>query len=164
MPFRAPKTWWNALIHHNDCNEDHQEDLRISYGIHTVLRTRKVFPVRTSTATRLHAMRTGIPTRSGNPKSQFHKGSCPMWLLPAKFLSPDEKHVSRIENELRRDHEMMHQFTIEGDDYMELKRRVVGCILGEDITAMSSRVISIKDGIEVLKLANFCTKEIESVL
>lgn len=81
-----------------------------------------------------------------------------------KFLSPDEKHVSRIENELRRDHEMMYQFTIEGDDYMELKRRVVGCILGEDITAMSSRVISIKDGIEVLKLANFCAKEIESVL
>ena len=79
-----------------------------------------------------------------------------------KFLSPDEDSASRIEHELRRDTEMMDQFTIEGEDYMELKRRVVDSILGYDIAKSSRSVISIQDGIEVLRLSNYCTKEIES--
>mmetsp|Transcript_23109 Transcript_23109/g.34331 ORF Transcript_23109/g.34331 Transcript_23109/m.34331 type:complete len:107 (-) Transcript_23109:60-380(-) len=82
-----------------------------------------------------------------------------------KFLSPDGDSASRIEHELRRDTEMMHQFTIEGEDYMELKRRVVDSILGKGGDSKSSRsVISIQDGIEVLRLSNYCTQEIESVL
>jgi len=81
-----------------------------------------------------------------------------------KFLSPDGVSASRIEHELRRDTEMMHQFTIEAEDYMELKRRVVDNILGEDIAVSSRSVVSIQDGIEVLRLSNYCTKEIESVL
>ena len=81
-----------------------------------------------------------------------------------KFLSSNGALASRIENELRRDNEIIHQFTIEGEDYMELKRRVVGSILGEDTAAISLGVISIQDGIEVLRLSNYCTKEIESVL
>ncbi|KAL7499242.1 hypothetical protein ACHAWT_010162 [Skeletonema menzelii] len=82
-----------------------------------------------------------------------------------KFLSPDGDSASRIEDELKRDTEMMHQFTIEGEDYMELKRRVVDSILGKEDDSKTSRsVISIQDGIEVLKLSNFCTNEIESAL
>jgi len=82
-----------------------------------------------------------------------------------KFLSPDGDSASRIEHELRRDTEMTHQFTIEGEDYMELKRRVVDSILGKEGDSKSSRsVISIQDGIEVLRLSNYCAQEIESVL
>ena len=79
-----------------------------------------------------------------------------------KFLSPDGDHASRIEHELKRDTEMMHQFTIEGDDFMELKRRVVDSILGKEDDRKT--ITSIQDGIEVLKLSNFCTNEIESAL
>ena len=82
-----------------------------------------------------------------------------------KFLSPDGDSASRIEDELKRDTEMMHQFTIEGEDYMELKRRVVDSILGKEGDSMSPKsIITIQDGIEVLRLSNYCTKEIESVL
>lgn len=82
-----------------------------------------------------------------------------------KFVSPDGDSASRIDDELKRDTEMMHQFTIEGEDYMELKRRVVDSILGREDDGKSPKsVISIQDGIEVLRLSNYCAKEIESVL
>lgn len=81
-----------------------------------------------------------------------------------KFLSPDGASASRIEHELRRDTDIVHQFTIEAEDYMELKRRVVDSILGDDIAMSSRSVVKIQDGIEVLRLSNYCTKEIESVL
>ena len=83
-----------------------------------------------------------------------------------KFLSPLGDDASRIEHELMHDTKTLHQFTIEFEDFKEMKRRVLACITGKENGGLmpSKSVVSIKEGIEVLRLSNYCTNEIESIL
>jgi len=80
-----------------------------------------------------------------------------------RFQSHSEDQASMVQDELREDKEIMHQFTIESEEYLELKKRVVKSILG-GYGSKSSGLVSIQDGIDVMILADYCTVEINAVL
>ena len=80
-----------------------------------------------------------------------------------RFQSHDEHQVSMVQSELREDKEISHQFLIESEEYLELKRRVVKCILSAN-SPKSFGMVSIRDGVDILELANYCIIEINSVL
>jgi hypothetical protein len=80
-----------------------------------------------------------------------------------RFQSHDEHQVSMVQSELREDKEISHQFVIESEEYLELKRRVVKSILSSD-SQRSLGLVSILDGIHIMALANYCSIEINAVL
>mmetsp|Transcript_15652 Transcript_15652/g.33896 ORF Transcript_15652/g.33896 Transcript_15652/m.33896 type:complete len:595 (+) Transcript_15652:20-1804(+) len=80
-----------------------------------------------------------------------------------RFQSHDEDQVSVVQDELREDKEIMQQFIIESEEYLELKKRVVKSILSGD-ASKSSGLVSIQNGIDVMALADYCTIEINDVL
>lgn len=80
-----------------------------------------------------------------------------------RFPSLSEEEAAAVQEELREDKEIDRQFVIEREEYLELKRRVVESILGGDSSATSG-LVSIRDGIEVMRLADYCTAEINAVL
>ncbi|KAL3756720.1 hypothetical protein ACHAWU_005412 [Discostella pseudostelligera] len=80
-----------------------------------------------------------------------------------RFQSHDEHQVSMVQSELREDKEISHQFLIESEEYLELKRRVVKSILSSD-SQRSLGLVSILDGIHIMALANYCSIEINTVL
>ena len=78
-----------------------------------------------------------------------------------RFESHDEEEVSNIRRQIREDKEMTRQFIVHSEDFLEIKRRVVQSILNG---GAPMNVASIQDGIDVMTLADYCTKEINSVL
>ncbi|KAL7530872.1 hypothetical protein ACHAXR_007227 [Thalassiosira sp. AJA248-18] len=80
-----------------------------------------------------------------------------------RFQSHDVDQVSMVEDELREDKEISHQFIIESEEYLELKKRVVRSITSGN-AGKSSGLASVQDGIDVMALADYCTKEINAVL
>ena len=79
-----------------------------------------------------------------------------------RFQSHDKNQVSMVQDELSEDKEITHQCIIESEEYLELKKRVVRNILNGG--SRSPTLTSIHDGIDVMSLADYCTKEINSVL
>lgn len=79
-----------------------------------------------------------------------------------RFQSLDERGVMTVEKELKDDTEMMHQFVVESEDYLELKRRIVKAIMVDDVTATG--VVSIHDGVKIMVLSDYCANEINAVL
>ncbi|KAL7550746.1 hypothetical protein ACHAWF_013964 [Thalassiosira exigua] len=80
-----------------------------------------------------------------------------------RFQSHDEGEASIVQHELDEDKEILNQFIIERESYLELKTRLVKRILSGN-TRKSPGILSIQDGIDVLALADYCTKEINAVL
>jgi hypothetical protein len=79
-----------------------------------------------------------------------------------RFQSLDERGVMTVEKELKDDTEMMHQYVVESEDYLELKRRIVKAIMVDDVTATG--VVSIHDGVKIMVLSDYCANEINAVL
>ena len=79
-----------------------------------------------------------------------------------RFPSHDADEVSMVESELRNGTEIAPQFIIESDEYLELKRRVVKCILSGERTMAG--LPSIQDGLDVFALADYCKAQIDAVL
>lgn len=81
-----------------------------------------------------------------------------------RFQSHDEGQTASVESELREDTELDHQCIIDGEEYLELKKRIVRSILQRRDPRKVHGLVSIKDGIEVMALADYCTAEINAVL
>ncbi|KAL9180423.1 hypothetical protein ACHAXT_008393 [Thalassiosira profunda] len=80
-----------------------------------------------------------------------------------RFESHDEDQASALREELRADAEISQQCTIERDEYLELKRRIVKRIFSGD-GSRTLGLVSIHDGVEILALADYCLREINAVL
>jgi predicted dehydrogenase len=80
-----------------------------------------------------------------------------------RFQSHDESQVLMLQSDLREDKDISHQFIVESDEFLELKKRVVRSILGGD-ARMYLGLASIQDGIDVMALADYCTEKINAVL
>ena len=86
----------------------------------------------------------------------------PMGQEIQRFHSRDE--VATLEDELKFESEMIDkQFVIESDELLELKKFVVEDVLDGGKTE-NGLLVSIEDGIEIMKLADYCALEIDSVL
>jgi len=81
-----------------------------------------------------------------------------------RYQSHSEDEASVAQNELREDNEIMHQFIIEREEYLELKKRVVKEILSGNDNNKALGLVSIEEGIEVMALADYCTVKINDVL
>jgi len=84
-----------------------------------------------------------------------------------RFESHDQSEVSDVRRQIKEDKEMNRQFIVQADDFLELKRRIVTGILSgkDDARALElMNVVGIGEGIDVLILADYCTKEIDAVL
>jgi predicted dehydrogenase len=78
-----------------------------------------------------------------------------------KFEFPDPETAAKVEEQVKADPEMMPYFFVQGDDYLELKNRVIDSTLsGSDAPG----VATIQVGIEALKLAEYGTEELNKVL
>lgn len=80
-----------------------------------------------------------------------------------RFQSLDEDQVSMVQSDLREDKEISKQAVIESEEYLELKRRVVKRMISVE-SLRSLGLVSIRDGIEIMELANYCTIEINAIL
>lgn len=80
-----------------------------------------------------------------------------------RFQSHNEDQLSMIQSQLNVDTESSRQFDVESEEYLELKRRVVTCILSAN-SPKSLGLVSIRDGVDILELANYCIIEINSAL
>ena len=80
-----------------------------------------------------------------------------------RFQSHSDDQVSVVQSELRNDKEISHQFEIESEEYIELKRRVVHSILSAN-SQKSYGLVSIRDGVDILDLANYCTGQVSAAL
>jgi len=80
-----------------------------------------------------------------------------------RFPSHDERDASMVQEELREDKDIMNQFIIESEEYLELKKRVVKRIL-LGASSKSPGLVSIQEGIDIMALADYCTVEINAVL
>lgn len=78
-----------------------------------------------------------------------------------RFQSHNEAQVKAVQDELRGDTEIRHQYIIEDKEYLELKKRVVMSISG---SKKPSGLVSIQDGIDILALADYCTTELNAAL
>lgn len=86
----------------------------------------------------------------------------PMGQEIQRFHSRDE--VATLEDELKYESDMIDkQFVIERDELFELKKIVVEDVLNGG-KAENVLLVSIEDGIEIMKLADYCALEIDSVL
>jgi predicted dehydrogenase len=81
-----------------------------------------------------------------------------------RFQSHSADQVSMIQSQLRDDKEISHQFDIESEEYLELKRRIVKSILSTNNSQKSFGLVSVQDGIDILKLADYCSGEINAAL
>ncbi|KAL7470215.1 hypothetical protein ACHAXS_010457 [Conticribra weissflogii] len=84
-----------------------------------------------------------------------------------RFESHDESEVSNIRRQIKEDTEMNRQFIVQAEDFLELKTRIVkGILSGKDGGGVGElgNVVGIGEGIDVLILADYCTKEIDAVL
>ena len=79
-----------------------------------------------------------------------------------RFSSHEEDQVEAVELQMSEDKAMMHQFIVQSEEYLELKKRVVWSITNGGVP--STGVASIQDGIDVMVLADYCTTEINAVL
>jgi predicted dehydrogenase len=77
-----------------------------------------------------------------------------------RFQSHDEGQVVMLRSELREDKDIPHQFIIESDEFLELKKRVIRSILDRKYLGLAS----IQDGIDVMALADYCTTKINTEL
>jgi predicted dehydrogenase len=80
-----------------------------------------------------------------------------------RFQSHSDDQVSVVQSELRNDKEISHQFEIESEEYIELKRRVVHSILSAN-SQKSYGLVSIRDGVDILDLATYCTGQVSAAL
>jgi len=79
-----------------------------------------------------------------------------------RFQSLDTTQVKHLTSELRdASKQLPRQCMIESDDFLELKRRVVKSILSE---SNIRGLVSIKEGVQIMMLADYCKKEIDTVL
>ncbi|KAL3826999.1 hypothetical protein ACHAXA_000063 [Cyclostephanos tholiformis] len=77
-----------------------------------------------------------------------------------RFQSHDEGQILMLRSELREDKDISHQFIIESDEFLELKKRVVRSILDRKYLGLAS----IQDGIDVMALADYCTTKLNAAL
>ncbi len=80
-----------------------------------------------------------------------------------RFQSHNADHVSMIQSQLRDDMEISHQFDIESEEYLELKRRIVKSILSTN-SQKSFGLVSVRDGVDIMELADYCSGEINAAL
>lgn len=81
-----------------------------------------------------------------------------------RFQSHDERQIALLRSEMRENHDISHAFIIHRDEYLELKRRVVISILGNQTRKRYPGLASIQDAIDVMILADYCTNRINEVL
>lgn len=78
-----------------------------------------------------------------------------------KFEFPDEETQKRVAEKCAADPEMMPYFFVQSSDYLELKARVIVNTLKG---ATAAGVATIETGIDALKLAEYCTDELNKAL
>ena len=86
----------------------------------------------------------------------------PMGQEIQRFHSRDE--VAKLEDELKFENDMIDkQFVLESDELLELKKIVVEDVLTGGKTE-NGLLVDIEEGIEIMKLADYCALEIDAVL
>jgi len=75
-----------------------------------------------------------------------------------KFEYPTPLAAKTLEKKMRADPQMMPYFFVQSEDFLELKRRVISCVLDERDVAEGVATIDV--GVEALRLAEYATKEL----
>ena len=75
-----------------------------------------------------------------------------------KFEYPTPLVAKTLEKKMRADPQMMPYFFVQSEDFLELKRRVISCVLDEKDVAEGVATIDI--GVEALRLAEYATEKL----
>jgi len=81
-----------------------------------------------------------------------------------RFQSHDDRQIVLLRSEMRENHDLSQSFIIHRDEYLELKRRVIISILGNQTRKRYPGLASIQDAIEVMILADYLKIRIDAVL
>lgn len=81
-----------------------------------------------------------------------------------RFQSHDDRQIVLLRSEMRENHDLSQNFIIHRDEYLELKRRVIISILGNQTRKRYPGLASIQDAIEVMILADYLKIRIDAVL
>jgi len=80
-----------------------------------------------------------------------------------RFPSHTNVQTARVRDELSEGKDMMRQYIVESEEYLELKNRVVKHVRSADARRPAGTA-SIQDGINVMALADYCATKIAAVL
>jgi hypothetical protein len=81
-----------------------------------------------------------------------------------RFQSLTEGKILECERRLKEDKGLIPNFVVEKEDYLELKRLVVEDILSKGGVKNERGLLTIRDGVDVMMLAEYCSVEIDKVL
>lgn len=81
-----------------------------------------------------------------------------------RYQSHDDRQILLLRSEMRENHDLSQDFIIHRDEYLELKRRVITSILGNQPHKKYPGLASLQDAIDVMILADYCTNRINEVL